>query len=112
MTHSAKRKLYRVSFLNQGKLYEVYARKVSQSGLYAFVEIEQIVFGERSSVVVDPGEEKLKSEFADVVRSYIPMHTVIRIDEVSKAGVAKIYEAGAENSKVTPFPVYTPGIKG
>jgi hypothetical protein len=115
MTHTAKRKLYRVSFLSQGKVYEVYARKVSQSGLYAFVEIEQLVFGERSSVVVDPGEEKLKSEFADVVRSYIPMHTVLRIDEVSKQGISKISDSpGGESSKVTPFPVYTPGdrIKG
>ncbi|HXG27617.1 MAG TPA: DUF1820 family protein [Nevskiales bacterium] len=113
MTQAARRKLYRVTFLSQGKVYEVYARKVSQSGLYAFIEIEQLVFGERSSVVVDPAEERLKTEFADVVRSYIPMHAVLRIDEVSKQGVAKISEAG-EGSKVTPFPVYTPGdrIKG
>lgn len=111
MTNSHKRKLYRVSFLSQGKLYEVYARKVTQSGLYAFIEIEQLVFGERSSVVVDPGEEKLKAEFADVVRSYVPMHAVLRIDEVSRQGVAKISEAGTEGSKVTPFPVYTPGVK-
>jgi hypothetical protein len=113
MTQAARRKLYRVNFLSQGKVYEVYARKVSQSGLYAFIEIEQLVFGERSSVVVDPAEERLKTEFADVVRSYIPMHAVLRIDEVNKQGVAKITEAG-EGSKVTPFPVYTPGdrIKG
>ena len=110
MTHSInKRKLYRVTFLNQGKVYEVYARKVSQSGLYGFVEIESLVFGERSTVVVDPGEERLQSEFADVVRSYVPMHAVIRIDEVSKQGVAKISVMGEEGSKVTPFPVYTPG---
>lgn len=113
MTQATKRKLYRVSFINQGKVYEVYARKVSQSGLYAFIELEQLVFGERSGVVVDPGEEKLKTEFADVVRSYIPMHAVLRIDEVSRQGIAKISEAG-ESSKVTPFPVYTPGdrVKG
>jgi hypothetical protein len=109
MTQTAKRKLYRVSFLSQGKVYEVFVRKVSQSGLYAFVEIEQLVFGERSGVVVDPAEEKLKTEFADVVRSYIPMHAVLRIDEVSKQGIAKILEAGGEGSKVTPFPIYTSG---
>jgi hypothetical protein len=102
----SKRKLYRVTFLSQGKVYEVYARKVSQSGLYGFVEIESLVFGEKSTVVVDPSEERLKSEFADVVRSYVPMHAVVRIDEVSKPGVAKVSEAG-ESSKVTPFPVYT-----
>lgn len=109
MTHSSgKRKLYRVTFLNQGKVYEVYARKVSQSGLYGFVEIESLVFGEKSTVVVDPAEEKLQTEFADVVRSYVPMHAVVRIDEVSRPGVAKISVVGEEGSKVTQFPVYTP----
>jgi hypothetical protein len=108
VSHTAKRKLYRVTFASQGKVYEVYARKVSQSGLYGFVEIEALVFGEKSTVVVDPAEEKLKTEFADVVRSYIPMHAVVRIDEVSKQGVAKITETAAEGSKVTPFPLYTP----
>ena len=98
--------------MSQGKLYEVYARKVSQDGFWGFMEIEQLVFGERSSVVVDPSEEKLKTEFAGVKRSFIPMHAVVRIDEVAHEGTAKItaVEGGAN---VTPFPVplYTPGKK-
>lgn len=97
--------LYRVSFYNQGKVYEVYARSVSQGGLYGFVEIESLVFGEKSQVVVDPGEEKLASEFADVVRFYVPMHAVIRIDEVSKRGTAKVTPV-EDGGKVMPFPVY------
>ncbi len=106
----AARHIYKIIFMNQGKIYEVYARKVSQEGFWGFIEIEQLVFGERSSVVLDPSEEKLKDEFADVKRTYLPMHAVIRIDEVSREGTAKIIaiEAG---SNVTPFPmpVYTPG---
>jgi hypothetical protein len=108
----AVRHIYKVTFMNQGKIYEVYARKVSQEGFWGFIEVEQLVFGERSGVVVDPGEEKLKDEFAGVKRTYIPMHAVIRIDEVAHEGVAKIVtpESG---SNVTPFPmpVYTPGNK-
>ncbi|MES1944853.1 hypothetical protein PC39_12079 [Salinisphaera sp. PC39] len=103
-------RLYRVSFYNQGQVYEVYARSVSQGGLYGFVEIESLVFGEKSQVVVDPSEEKLASEFADVVRSYVPMHAVIRIDEVSKRGSAKVTPAG-DGGKVMPFPVYGGGDK-
>ncbi|HVC37513.1 MAG TPA: DUF1820 family protein, partial [Gammaproteobacteria bacterium] len=53
------RHIYKVIFMNQGKIYEVYARKVSQDGFWGFIEIEQLVFGERSSVVLDPSEEKL-----------------------------------------------------
>lgn len=103
----AAKHIYRVAFINQGKVYEVYCRKVGQGGLYGFVEIEDIIFGERSRVVLDPAEDKLKSEFEGVKRTYIPMHAVIRIDEVSKEGHAKISDyQGSDN--VTPFPLYSP----
>lgn len=102
--------IYRIQFLNQGKVYEVYARKVAQGGIFGFIEVEELVFGERSSVVVDPTEEKLKGEFSGVKRTHIPMHSVIRIDEVERQGTARITEA---KSNVTPFPVYyTPHTDG
>ncbi len=106
----AARHIYKVIFMNQGKIYEVYARKVTQEGFWGFIEIEQLVFGERSSVVLDPSEEKLKDEFAGVKRTYIPMHAVMRIDEVAHEGTAKIH-AIESGSNVTPFPMpmYTPG---
>ncbi|MGE5624715.1 MAG: DUF1820 family protein [Bacillota bacterium] len=106
------RHIYKVIFMNQGKLYEVYARKVTQEGFWGFIEIEQLVFGERSGLVVDPGEEKLKTEFEGVKKSYIPMHAVVRIDEVAREGTAKIV-AVEGGGNVTPFPVplYTPGKK-
>jgi hypothetical protein len=104
MKSSKTRTLYRVTFHNQGNIYEIYARKVGQGDLYAFVEVEGLVFGERSQVVVDPSEERLKAEFAGVTRFHIPLPAVIRIDEVEKGGVAKILPAGGEAPKVTPFP--------
>ena len=94
--------IYKVMFANQGKIYEVYARKVSHGNLFGFIEIEELVFGERSSVVLDPGEERIKSEFEGVKRSYLPLHSVLRIDEVSKRGASKISQY--EGSNVTPFP--------
>lgn len=106
------RHIYKVIFMNQGKIYEVYARKVGQEGLWGFIEIEQLVFGERGGVVLDPGEEKLKDEFAGVKRTYIPLHAVVRIDEVAREGTAKIIALDG-GSNVTPFPmpVYQPGPK-
>jgi hypothetical protein len=89
-------------FVNQGKVYEVYARKVSHGGLFGFIEVEELVFGERSSVVLDPGEERIKSEFAGVKRTYLPLHSVLRIDEVRKQGTAKI--VALEGGNVTQFP--------
>ncbi len=89
--------VYKVIFQNQNEIYEVYAKHVYQSDMYGFVEIEEIVFGENSQMIVDPSEEKLKNEFKSVTRSYIPMHSLIRIDEVEKEGVAKISESLGEN---------------
>ena len=108
----AARPLYRISFLNQGKVYEMYARGVSQEGMFGFVEVEGLEFGTRTSLVVDPGEERIKSEFSGVRRTYIPLHCVLRIDEVEKRGVSKI--TTAEEGNVTPFPapVYAPGGAG
>jgi hypothetical protein len=99
----ASNHIYKILFVNQGKVYEVYARKVSHGSMFGFVEIEEMVFGGRSSVVLDPGEERLKSEFAGVTRSYVPLQSIIRIDEVRKQGVSKI--VALEGSNVAQFPV-------
>jgi len=96
--------IYKVIFFNQGQIYEIYARQIYQSDLYGFIEIEELVFGEKSKMLVDPGEEKLKSEFDGVKRSYVPMHAIVRIDEVDKEGASKIREAKA-GSNVTAFPM-------
>ena len=101
--------LYKIIFFSQGKVYEIYARSISQGSLFGFIEVEELVFGERTSVVVDPSEEKLKSEFESVKRTYIPMHAVVRIDEVDKQGVSKISSVDGDNVTPFPMPVYTPG---
>ena len=54
---SKRRQIYRVIFHNQGHVYEIYASQIYQSDLYGFVEVEDFLFGERASLVVDPGEE-------------------------------------------------------
>ncbi len=101
--------LYRIVFMSQGQVYEIYARNVGHGSLFGFVEVEKMVFGERSSVVVDPSEEKIKSEFAGVKRTYLPMHSIIRIDEVDKQGKSKISKLEGGNVAQFPIPVYTPG---
>lgn len=105
----ASETLYKVVFMNQGQVYEIYARSVGQGTLFGFVEVEELIFGERSSVVVDPSEEKIKTEFAGVKRTYLPMHSIIRIDEVDKQGTSKISKLEGGNVTQFPLPVYTPG---
>ena len=101
----AEKSIFRVVFHSQGNVYELYAREVSQGAMYAFVEVGDIIFGERSKLVVDPSEEKLKSEFSEVKRTYIPLHAVVRIDEVEKEGRAKILPGGEEKGNVAAFPM-------
>jgi hypothetical protein len=103
--------IFKVMFVNQGKVYEIYARKVSHGSLLGFVEVEELVFGERTTVVVDPSEEKIKGEFEGVKRTYLPMHSVLRIDEVRKQGVSKISNFEGSNVAQFPLPVYTPEKK-
>ena len=91
---------YKITFLTKGEVYELYSRHVYQSDLYGFIEVEDYLFGEKSSMVVDPTEEKLKAEFAGVKRSFIPMQAIIRIDEVEKEGASKI----SKGDNVKPFP--------
>ncbi len=107
--------IFRIMFVNQGKVYEVYARKVSHGELFGFIEVEELLFGERrSSVVLDPSEERIKGEFSGVKRTFLPMHSILRIDEVKKHGSAKItvLESGA-NVAQFPMPMYStpPGEK-
>ena len=106
-TTMSTKTLYKIVFVSQGQVYEVYAREVSHGGLFGFIEVEELVFGERSSVVVDPSEERIKSEFENVKRTYLPMHSIIRIDEVEKQGTSKITKAEG-NVTQFPMPIYTP----
>lgn len=102
----AEKYIFRVVFIQNDVTYEVYAKDVFESEMFGFVVIEDFIFGEKSTFVVDPSEERLKSQFSGVKRTYIPMHTVLRIDEVNeKVGTAKITPTG--ENKVSMFPGYT-----
>lgn len=99
-------RIFRVSFHNQGKVYQLHAEQVTQGELYGFVVVSGLLFDEHTSVVIDPSEEKLKAEFSGTNAIHIPMHAVIRIDEVEKRGQNMIFEV--DSSNVMPFPSFLP----
>ncbi len=99
--------VYKIIFHHHNQLFEIYAKQLYQSDLYGFIEIEEYTFNKRSGQVVDPAEEKLKAEFQGVKRSYIPMHLIIRIDEVEESGAGKISPAKG-NLKLMPMPTNMP----
>jgi hypothetical protein len=88
--------IYRVIFNNQGEVYELYTRYIFQSEMYGFIEVEELLFDESQiSNATDQVEaktsfDKLKLEFTGVKRSFIPLPSISRIDEMEKPGVVKI----------------------
>ncbi|MDP1574863.1 MAG: DUF1820 family protein [Coxiellaceae bacterium] len=96
--------LYRILFMQNDRVYVVYAKYLSEESLMGFIEIEELIFGETSAdLLIDPAEEKLRNEFEkefkDVKRSYIPLHSILRIDEVVKEGVARVVSDASADKK-------------
>lgn len=96
--------IYRVIFHNRDETYEVYAEGVHQGDLFGFVCIEGLTFGERTQMVVDPAEERLKSEFDGVRRFFVPVHAIVRIDQVPKRGAPRISPKAGADGNVASFP--------
>lgn len=102
----ARRTLYKITFLNAGKVYELYARHVASSALWGFTEIADLVWdGTSGNVVIDPTEERLRAEFADTRRLHLPMQAVLRVEEVERRGQLAIRDSATGDRIVTPFPL-------
>jgi hypothetical protein len=100
--------MYKVTFFNQGKVYELFCEKVHGSELaYGFVEISGLIFDDGSSVVIDPTEERMREEFADVEVMHLPAHAIVRVEKVRKRGTCVIRDSKS-GEKVTPLPVGNP----
>jgi hypothetical protein len=97
--------LYKVTFLNHGKIYELYAGRVTSSGLWGFTEVGELVFDVHEGLVVDPTEERLRDEFAGTRVLHLPMQSIVRIEEVEKKGQSAIRDAVSGEKVVTPFPM-------
>lgn len=99
--------LYRVLFMQNDQAYELYAKYLSEESLMGFIEVEALSFNDTSTdLLIDPAEEKLRAEFKDVKRSYIPLHSILRIDEVVKEGTTRVVpgEPSETKSNVSHLP--------
>lgn len=101
----AARTLYKVTFLNAGKIYEIYARQVASGALWGFTEVRELVFDVKEGLVVDPTEERLRDEFAQTRALHLPMQSIVRIEEVEAKGPTAIRDADTGEKVVTPFPM-------
>ena len=97
--------LYKITFLNHGKIYVLYGRHVAASSLWGFTEVGGLVFDVHEGIVVDPTEERLRDEFAGTKLLHLPMQSIVRIEEVEKKGPSTIHDAASGEKVVTPFPM-------
>lgn len=102
----ASPRVYRITFMNQGRVLELYAKSIGSADLFGFIEVGHLLWSQKSSVVIDPSEDSLKHEFTGVKRFFVPMHAVIRIDEVDHEGTPKVITTAG--GTVSPFPVFIP----
>jgi len=104
MSKPDNEKLFRIAFLNHGKVYEIFCSGVCTSDLLGFIEVSGLEFEDKDSLVVDPTEEKMRDEFEGVEILHLPMHSVLRVEQVRKKGPAIIRDRES-GEKVTPFPI-------
>jgi hypothetical protein len=95
---------YRVTFTNEStadhELFQVCARQVSASDLYGLLEISEFIFPE-SPIVYNPGEERIRREFGNVKRTWVPYHAIVRIDEVPDSTASEIRVVSLESVRQT-----------
>jgi hypothetical protein len=96
-------RLYKIVFLNNGKVYELFSEGVTSSGLWGFIEVSDLVFENSEGLVVDPTEEKMRQEFEHARVLHLPVQSVLRVEEVEKRGQCLIRDRKS-GEKVTPFP--------
>ncbi len=101
------KQLYKIIFLNHGKVYELYSEGVTSSGLWGFIEVSNLVFETGEGLVVDPTEEKMRQEFESAKVLHLPIQSVLRVEEVEKRGQCLIRDRKS-GEKVTPFPISPP----
>ena len=84
---------YRVTFTNESsgdnELFQICARHVTASDLYGLIEISDFIFPE-SQIVYNPGEERIRREFGNVQRTWVPYYAIVRIDEVPDSTTSEI----------------------
>lgn len=103
----SEKQLFRIAFHNNGKVYELFCESVVSSNLWGFIEVSGLVFGEGEGMVIDPTEERMRDEFEGVETLHLPMHSIVRVEQVAKKGQAVIRDRES-GEKVTPFPISPP----
>lgn len=83
---------FKVQFIDGKKeLLTFYAKAVNPSSYIGLIEISDIMFMD-SDILINPEDEKIRKEFKGVKRTFLPLSSIIRIDEIEevKSSVLKV----------------------
>lgn len=80
MSSTLERPIYRILFAQQKEIKEIYAQYISEETLVGFIEADTLLDYDPSTAIVD---------YTEVRRCYIPLHNILRIDEVNPQSAEK-----------------------
>jgi hypothetical protein len=80
MSQQSEHPIYRIIFTHLEETQEIYAQYISEETLVGFIEADTLLELDQTTLAVNPKEVK---------RCYIPLHNIIRIDEI-------FWQTGAE----------------
>ncbi len=91
-----KKKLFKIKFIDDKKeVKTIHSNKLNPSSFLGLIEISEIVFMETSDILITPDDDKIRKEFKDVERTFLPINSIIRIDEIileQETPVIKLYK--------------------
>lgn len=93
MNQPVEKPIYRILFVQLEEVKEIYAQYISEETLVGFIEADNLLDYDRANVLIDYNEVK---------RCYIPLHTILRIDEVNPQASQKNTEKAFDNVSHLP----------
>lgn len=78
--------VYRVIFTHLDQVYTIYSLGISEETLVGFIEVDGIL-SISAEAPAEEGDKKANTfleHMHNIKRTYVPMHSVLRIDEMTK----------------------------
>lgn len=79
--------VYRTVFTHLDQVYTVYSQGISEETLVGFIELDSIIEVKQEVVLSTESHETHQlflQQLASIKRTYVPMHAVVRIDEMTR----------------------------
>lgn len=97
--------IYRVIFTHLDQIYTLYSKGVSEETLVGFIEVDGILSIQRERDMVGDTKdiEMLYDKMDGVKRTYIPMHAIVRIDELTHQYYKNTLKNAQEPAMIRPI---------